>query len=342
MAENPNWENDDSLFIKALLCGMHRDSIAFVVETEKEPKIGRLLLQKSFASCVCCYRPASSSYRQFDNVALLPLQPPKVLQSRSLTSQSCRTHARSSSRGEKKETKEVPPFRRLIARALLLLLIFFIIWFFFLRLLFLAIITNRQRESPWQRFDDVYAQLLRWQSNIGYGLGDWVSVGIYLSLKCLCVYFFWRRRVADGVFSMLFSLFACLFIHSVHLFIHIAEELTATWRPKSCQKAQLTIRAPTGSASVACCTNCSKAIRRSVNTRRKTSTRSTGWRWPWYYTPPTRCVYRYNIIIPVHLLFASAINTAVNVLVLLCCVCVYCSRRRYIYKILHMGSIEAV
>ncbi len=223
MAENPNWENDDSLFIKALLCGMHRDSIAFVVETEKEPKIGRLLLQKSFASCVCCYRPASSSYRQFDNVALLPLQPPKVLQSRSLTSQSCRTHARSSSRGEKKETKEVPPFRRLIARALLLLLIFFIIWFFFLRLLFLAIITNRQRESPWQRFDDVYAQLLRWQSNIGYGLGDWVSVGIYLSLKCLCVYFFFlysllisffrRLRVADGVFFYV-TFFIRVFVYS--------------------------------------------------------------------------------------------------------------------------------
>jgi hypothetical protein len=110
---------------------MHRDSIAFVVETEKEPKIGRLLLQKSFASCVCCYRPASSSYRQFDNVALLPLQPPKVLQSRSLTSQSCRTHARSSSRGEKKETKEVPPFRRLIARFFFFFLFFLLFDFFF-------------------------------------------------------------------------------------------------------------------------------------------------------------------------------------------------------------------
>ena len=95
----------------------------------------------------------------------------------------------------------MPPFRRLIAR--FFFFFFYFLFFFFLRSLFLAIITNRQRESPRQRFDDVYAQLLRWQSNIGDGLGDWVSVGIYLSLKCLCVVFFFLVQSSNFIFFFL-------------------------------------------------------------------------------------------------------------------------------------------
>ena len=69
--------------------------------------------------------------RQFDNVALLPLQPPsKVLQSRSLTSQSCRTHTRSSSRGNKKGNKRSAAISS-FDRSLLLLLIFFLLFDFF-------------------------------------------------------------------------------------------------------------------------------------------------------------------------------------------------------------------
>ena len=228
MAENPNWENDDSLFIKALLCWMHRDSIAFVVETEKEPKIGRLLLQKSFASCVCCTVAIDlpAPRRQFDNVALLPLQLPKVLQSRSLTSQSCPTvlHTLVVQVGEKRKQKKC---RHFVVWSLASSSFFFIFYFFFfLRSLVLAIITNRQRESPRQRFDDVYAQLLRWQSNIGDGLGDWVSVGIYLSLKCLCVVFFFLVQSSNFIFfffdddELQMVFFLCYFLYSrVCLFI---------------------------------------------------------------------------------------------------------------------------
>ena len=132
MAENPNWENDDSLFIKALLCWMHRDSIAFVVETEKKPKIGRLLLQKSFASCVCCTVAIDlpAPRRQFDNVALLPLQLPKVLQSRSLTSQSCPTvlHTLVVQVGEKRKQKKC---RHFVVWSLASSSFFFIFYFFF-------------------------------------------------------------------------------------------------------------------------------------------------------------------------------------------------------------------
>ena len=132
MAENPNWENDDSLFIKALLCWMHRDSIAFVVETEKKPKIGRLLLQKSFASCVCCTVAIDlpAPRRQFDNVALLPLQLPKVLQSRSLTSQSCPTvlHTLVVQVGEKRKQKKC---RHFVVWSLASSSFFFIFNFFF-------------------------------------------------------------------------------------------------------------------------------------------------------------------------------------------------------------------
>lgn len=117
---------------------------------------------------------------------------------------------------------------------------------------------------------------------------------VCLFIECfVCLFVFW--------------LSVCLFIafFSLSLFIHITAELTATWRPKSCQKAQPTIPAPIGSASAACCTNCSKAIHRSVSTRRKTSTRLTGWRWPWYYNHP--------VVQPCPIHPSSAVNTHTHI-----------------------------